>query len=248
MICDKCGREIIGKGNNNYNQHYKCCDGNPIPKRNRRKLGIILECNKCGRKIKGKGNYNQHYDHCDGNPIPKLKRNIGWTSKGKTYIEIYGDKRAKEIIEKIKNNNSFSKHSEESKKNISLHMMGNKNWENSVTKSGRGRKGHYKGLYFMSTWELAFIVYSMEHNIEFKRNWEKFEYLDVKGNKRYYIPDFIVENIYIEIKGYMTEEVELKINSFKLPLIVIGKKDIKPIIDYVKEKYGENFYEILKDK
>ena len=215
-----------------------------------------IECDKCKRKIT-KNNFRKHYKSCDGNPIPRDDRkklskrggNHDW-SRGKTYIEIYGEEKSKEIIKKIKENNTFrfSKHSEETKKNISLHMMGNKNWENSVTKSGRGRKGHYKGLYFMSTWELAFIVYSMEHNIEFKRNWEKFEYLDVKENKRYYIPDFIVENTYIEIKGYMTEEVELKINSFKLPLIVIGKKDIKPIIDYVKEKYGENFYEILKDK
>ena len=170
--------------------------------------------------------------------------------KGKTYTEIYGKKRAKEIIEKIKKNNTFrfTKHTEESKRNISLSMMGNKNWEHSINKSGRGKKGHYKEQYFMSTWELAYIVYLMEHGVEYKRNWEKFEYFDINGNKRYYVPDFIVNDSYVEIKGYLTKEVELKIKSFKFPLIVIGKEEIKPILNYVEKKYGENFYDILNDE
>lgn len=211
----------------------------------------MIECDKCKREI-GSNNFKRHYYVCDGNPIPKKKRKgRGRTwSKGKTYVELYGEKRANEIIEKSKINRTFrfTKHTDEAKKNISLHMMGNKNWENSVTKTGRGKKGHYKGQYFMSTWELAFIVYSVEHNIDFKRNWEKFEYFDLNGNKRYYVPDFIINDKFIEIKGYMTKEVELKINSFKHPLVVIGKDEIKPILEYIQNKYGENFYEILKDK
>ena len=159
---------------------------------------------------------------------------------------MYGENKAKEIIEKIKLN-GFKNHKEETKKQISLRLKGNKNGLNSVTKSGRGKKGHYKGQYFMSTWELAYMVYLIEHEIKYKRNWEKFEYNDLQGNKRYYIPDFIVNNIYIEIKGYLTKEVELKINSFKLPLIVLGKNEMKPILDYIINKYGKNFYDILKD-
>lgn len=210
-----------------------------------------MVCDKCERIIT-KNNYNKHYNTCDGDPTPKKKRNkigvgCGW-SKGRTFIEIYGEDKSKEIkIKMIANKIKFN-HTNESKNQISNSMKGNINWINSTTKSGRGKKGYYNGIFFMSTWELAFMVYYTENGLKFDRNWERFEYSDVAGNKRYYIPDFIVNDTYIEVKGYLTEKVDFKIKSFNHPLIVLGKVEIKPMIDYVKNKYGTNFYEILKDK
>jgi len=207
-------------------------------------------CDKCKRTIT-KNNYSRHHNSCDGNSIPKKKRKkwsgCNW-NKGKTYIEIYGEERSKDIKIKMIINKEKLNHSDESKRKISNSMKGNKNWINSTTKSGRGKKGYYNGMYFMSTWELAFMVYYKENNIKFDRNWDKFEYLDFDGNKRYYIPDFILNNTYIEVKGYMTEKVRHKLKCFKHPLTILGKVEMMPMIQYVEKKYGKNFYEILNDK
>lgn len=212
-------------------------------------LQSLIECDKCRRQIT-KNNFNKHYLACDGNPIPKKKRKrvngpgLNW-SKGKTFIEIYGD-RAQDILKRM-SDNSCVKHTPETKKRIADKMLNNQNWLNSITKSGRGKHGYYKGQYFMSTWELAFMVYHIDHKIEFTRNWEKFEYTDLSGAIRYYIPDFIVNGKYVEVKGFSTPTVKHKMESFKFPLTIIGKIEIMPILEYVKNTYGDNFYDVLKD-
>ena len=49
--------------------------------------------------------------------------------------------------------------------------------------SGRGKKGRYKGYWCDSSWELAWVIYNIEHNIKFDRNNVGFEY-EYKGKKR----------------------------------------------------------------
>jgi len=106
--------------------------------------------------------------------------------------------------------------------------------------SGRGKKGRYEGIWCDSSWELAWVIYHLEHNIKFERNTEKFEY--IFNNKKYtYIPDFIINNDYIEIKGYITEQVKTKINQFPKKLIVLLQLDMKKYLDYVIQKYGNDF-------
>ena len=39
-----------------------------------------------------------------------------------------------------------------------------------------GIKGWYKGFWCDSSWELAYVIYNLDHGIEFRRNTEKFEY------------------------------------------------------------------------
>lgn len=66
--------------------------------------------------------------------------------------------------------------------------------------------GHYHGFYFEYSYELAWIVYNIEHNIKFSRCQESFEYFDSKRGKwRLYFPDFILpDGTIVEIKGYYT--------------------------------------------
>ena len=33
--------------------------------------------------------------------------------------------------------------------------------------SGRGKKGWYKGYYCDSTWELAWVIYQLDHGVKF---------------------------------------------------------------------------------
>jgi len=102
--------------------------------------------------------------------------------------------------------------------------------------SGRSKCGYYKGIYCGSSWELAWLIYAIDHNINFKR----FKGV-LEGNGIKYIPDFIVENTIIEIKGYeKAETVDKKTalaESFGYNVKVLRKPQLKPMFDYVKNNY-----------
>ena len=114
--------------------------------------------------------------------------------------------------------------------------------------AGRGKSGWYKGIFCNSTYELAWVIYNLENNIPFKRNDDAFEYTDSNGINRKYYPDFYLtdEKCYVEIKGYKEKEFENKQRAFPHKIILIDKHDIKKYINYVKEKYGNNFIELYE--
>ena len=113
--------------------------------------------------------------------------------------------------------------------------------------SGRGSKGWYKGVWSDSSWELAWIIYAIEHSIKFKRNWKQFAYrFDEEIHT--YIPDFylIESDEYIEIKGRrnfqsLDNKTKEKISQFDKKLTVLYEKQMIPILSYVIEKYGKDF-------
>lgn len=137
--------------------------------------------------------------------------------------------------------------SEESRSKISNTAKTNKKSGGYRLGSGRGKKGWYKGYFCDSSWELAFVIYNLEHDIHFSRNKEKFNYL-YEGNIHYYLPDWIIENTYYEIKGYWSEQWEAKLNQFPKDknLIVISEKEIQPYLKYVIDKYGKNFISLYE--
>ena len=112
--------------------------------------------------------------------------------------------------------------------------------------SGRGKKGWYKGYWCDSSWELAYVIYNLQHGIKFERNKQGFEY-EYNGQIHKFYPDFILEDrTYVEIKGAMTEQNKVKISSFCGSLTVLDKYRIKPYLDYVKTKYGKNFFDLYE--
>lgn len=113
--------------------------------------------------------------------------------------------------------------------------------------SGRGKQGWYKEYWCDSSWELAYVIYNLEHDIKFVRNKEGFEY-EFENKKYKYYPDFILEDgTYVEIKGYFDKKNEIKIKSFDKKLIVIDKKGIQQYIDYVIKKYGKDYIKLYDD-
>lgn len=104
--------------------------------------------------------------------------------------------------------------------------------------SGRGKKGWYKGFWCDSTYELAFVVYCLDHCISFSRNDERFLY-QVDGKDHYYLPDFLMaDGSLVEIKGYLTMEALQKVSTIKTKRIkVLFYEDIKYMIDYISERY-----------
>lgn len=113
--------------------------------------------------------------------------------------------------------------------------------------SGRGKRGWYNGYWCDSSWELAWIIYNLEHNVPFKRNTQSFNYM-FDGRLRKYIPDFILENNeYVEIKGWTwSQELKSKIEQFPLKLHVLYKSDLTNVFEYVIEKYGVNFIRLYQ--
>ena len=110
--------------------------------------------------------------------------------------------------------------------------------------SGLGIKGWYKGFYCRSTWELAWLFYQLDSGVQVDKCEQSFEYF-YENKKHKYYPDFIVGDTFIEIKGYRDKKVQAKIDQFpenKKLLMIEGKKEIKPYVDYAIEKYGKNFW------
>ena len=111
--------------------------------------------------------------------------------------------------------------------------------------SGIGKSGWYKGIFCNSTYELAWVIYNLEHSIEFTRNTNSFIYTHEGKSYKYY-PDFIQGGVYIEIKGFLRSKDKSKFEQFPGILKIMYGKDIKDHINYCTRKYGIHFYELYE--
>lgn len=115
--------------------------------------------------------------------------------------------------------------------------------------SGRGKQGWYKGYWCDSSWELAWVIYNLDHGIKFERYSGYFEY-EFNGAKHKYYPDFIIEDgTIVEIKGAeRLKQWKAKLEQFPQDksLQVIGKNEIQKYLDYVIEKYGKDFIRLYE--
>lgn len=107
---------------------------------------------------------------------------------------------------------------------------------------GKGHHGRYKGYFCNSSWELAWVIYSLDHGLKFKRNVQGFPY-EYEGKTYKYYPDFYIEDSenYLEIKGQITEKWKAKLKNFPHKIDVLYYSEMKPILKYVVEKYGKDF-------
>lgn len=115
--------------------------------------------------------------------------------------------------------------------------------------SGWGKQGRYHGFWCNSTWELAWIIYQEEHGVKFEKYHGYFDYIFKGVNHKYY-PDFQLEDgTIVELKGYNSEQWQAKLASVPSDkkILVLYKKDMKPILEYVINKYGKNI-ETLYEK
>ena len=140
------------------------------------------------------------------------------------------------------------KHTEETKRKISIGTSKAYNYE-ANRKSGRGRGGYYKGFWCDSTYELAFIIYCLDHNIKIERNTEYFLY-EYKGKQRRYYPDFIIDGILYEIKGFSNGQLPFKIKSVleaNKNYKILFPKDLKYVFDYIKKEYNKDVGKNISD-
>lgn len=113
--------------------------------------------------------------------------------------------------------------------------------------SGTGKSGWYKGIYCASTYELAFVIYCLDHNINIAQCKDVYSY-EYKGKQHKYHPDFIINNTIIEIKGYWTDLVDIKCAAVTdKPIKVLYKADLDPVFAYIKNFYGKTVGKDLRD-
>lgn len=216
----------------------------------------ILYCENCGKVIDGSygsGRFcNRHCATIYGN-THRPKRSA--ESKKKTSISVKNSikcqiaaERSRKIYHCKQCNKEFSIYdirdingrlycSKECKhKYLSEHTGGYREG------SGRGKQGWYKGIHCDSSWELAYLVYHLDHNLYIERCKEKRQY--VWNNKQHtYYPDFITDDGIIEIKGYSTDQWKSK-EEQNHDVKVLYKNEIKPYLDYVTNTYGTDFIKL----
>lgn len=115
--------------------------------------------------------------------------------------------------------------------------------ENSVKSY---KYGTYKGIHCDSSWELAFVIWNIEHNNKIERCKEVRTYIE-NGIEKLYYPDFIVnDSIIYEVKGLKNNNAILK-QQFNTDIIFLYRNDMKPYIDYVVDKYSKDFIKLYNN-
>lgn len=105
---------------------------------------------------------------------------------------------------------------------------------------GRGKHGWYKGIWCDSSWELAWVMYHLDHGISFERNTDRFDY-EWQGEKHRYLPDFkMSDGTHVEIKAWLDDQGKVKLGSCP-GLVVLMKKEMESFLRYAVEKYGKDF-------
>jgi endogenous inhibitor of DNA gyrase (YacG/DUF329 family) len=114
--------------------------------------------------------------------------------------------------------------------------------------SGRAKTGYYKGIYCGSTYELAWVIYNLDHQMRFDRFPGCLEHEGVK-----YYPDFILDDgvTIVEIKGYESEESVNKKSKVAehhgYTVRVLRKPALKTVFDYVRSTYNVADFQQLYD-
>lgn len=117
----------------------------------------------------------------------------------------------------------------------------------SQTKHGGGKKGIYGGFQCDSSYELAFVIYHLDKGSNIVPCTEIRSYIH-NGVVSKYNPDFIVDGLIYEIKGFMSERAKSKARD-NPDIIVIDNDGIVPYIQYVKDTYNvKNITDLYQTK
>lgn len=184
------------------------------------------------------------YENRDFDPTENLldengeRWNKGLTKEDHPSIKKYSEKISQIAKRKVENGKQFGF--------INSGYLGSEKHKEDASKgggdrkgAGRGKRGYYKNYWCDSTWELVWIIYNLDKDVEFDRNREGFEYR-YKGGIREFYPDFkLKDGTYVEVKGYHNKMTDKKIEYFPHEIRLVENDEIKPMIEYVKDNYGE---------
>ena len=203
-----------------------------------------MKCIYCEKICGNTGALSVHQSYCKNN----LNRQVSNSLKGRKSIRPVwnkglssnNDPRLIKMVEKMRGKKfgGCINHSKETKDRLSIVAI-ERGLGGYNPGSGRGKKGWYKGFFCDSSWELAYVIWCLDHNKDIKRNNKRRKYF-WNGKDRNYVPDFIVDGIITEIKGYKTEQWIAKLEA-NPDVRVLYEKDLQPVLQYVTMKYGKDF-------
>lgn len=205
-----------------------------------------MSCIYCGKVILNKGSLRSHELRCKLNPERKVYPqpwNKGLTKDSSPIVAEITKKSLE--TRKLKGTHKGHPHSEHTKEKL-RRVAKERGLGGYQERSGRGKKGRYKGIWCDSSWELAFVIKSMDEGKKVSRSTEKRSYL-YEGEERVYYPDFLVDETLVEIKGWASPQWEAK-RKCNPDIVVLGKEEMKPILDYVIGKHGRNFVDLYEEK
>lgn len=221
--CEKCGRVMTEKYGSGRFCSKQCANSRQHSEATKKKIGDKNKLNNdaISRSNSIKKQYNTCPKYCEvcSKPIPYEDR-YRKTCSPDCYRELVRIKSSNAAIKNGGNNNS---------KGV----------------RGTAHYGTYEGYACDSSYELAVVIYCLEHNIEITRNNQGFDYV-FNGVASKYYPDFIINGVYVETKNYWTEQVQAKLDQFpkSLKYAILYYEDIKPCIEYCTAKYGQSFTEL----
>lgn len=241
--CKFCGKEYNTNGNCVRHETHDCLL-NPDSSKNKK---IKYVCSFCGKRCGSLQGLRRHENYCVNNPQHKEKNwepwNKGLTKDTNDTIKQQAKNFSARIAKEgyvgccgLRGDQNPSKRADVKAK-VSAKMMGNH--YNNPNKTGRGKKGWYKGFYCSSTYELAFVIYCIDNHINIQRYTGFYEYQYDNKTHRYY-PDFIIDGCIYEIKGFWTPQVSAKTASVTdKPIKVLYRDDMTDIFTYIKNTYGK---------
>ena len=244
VYCKYCGKEC--KNLNSLKQHECRCKQNPNRIINDEYRQKISKSNKLTSLIKKQNKYKpvtqiqKEKKIEEYNKNPKLCLQCG---KPLTYQQYKYNQ--KFFCHKCSNQNKETRPSrtDESRRKTSESMrISLMNGNTTVCNYNKKYKqGWYNGVHCDSSYELVYLIYCLDHNIDIKRCDKIYEY-SYKDSKHLYFPDFIINNnTIVEIKGYHNELVDIKTNSVNdMNYKILYKEDLQKEFEYVYQTYNVN--------
>ena len=175
-----------------------------------------LSCLYCEKLTEDYSCLTVHESMCPKNPS-RGDRSPSEETKKKLSLVIKGRKMSDEFRLKV---------SEAMKRAILEHPE-------SYTSSNRGRVKQIivDGVKLHGSWEATFYSWAKENNLNPERCLTGFDYF-WNGKNRKYFPDFYLPNLdlYVEVKGYETEQDREKWRQFPKKIIVLKKEEIRSIL------------------
>ena len=233
-ICENCGCEHSGTYGSGRFCSEKC--SHSFCTKNEKKFTKKVYCTKCGKEVEVGKRTNPKKVVCEKcKELLKVCKVCG--------IE-YITKNPESKYCSIKCSKTHYRDSEYKRK----HSEGCKGHSGGYRENGgRSKFGYYKDIFCGSTYELAWVIWRLDHDLPVNR----FKgYLEDKEIKLKYYPDFIEGNKIYEMKGYWTKKVDAKTDLAirkGYEIDVLYKDDLKECFEWVYEKYKTKKLESLYD-
>lgn len=260
--CSRCEKHLGHKPTNNDNLG-KWARGNKKKntKYKDKNYNEPGNCQYCGRKCKNQNALKQHEIRCKKNP-DKIDTSKSWNNgnrpawnKGKSKETNKSVLKASKTLSKTLK----TKYKEELKQGIkrkqpkwvkdkiSASMVGKNIDSQEHNQMGTCKCGYYKDIFCASSYELAYLIYCLDHNIDIKRNKKSYRY-KYKGKEHNYFPDFVInDKVLIEIKGKKSRIVNIKAKAVNdLPIRILYRKDLEHIFDYIYLTYNKLNLEVIE--